>query len=95
VGLLFAQPEKPVLSVMYLVIDQRVETLTHLCIECVVDRGDQIGFRLKHCLCCHPLHNADTGITMRRVRSSSSSRSSIRRQLYFVPFSGTSRCRLR
>jgi len=34
VGLRFAQPGKAALSVMYLVIHQRVETLPRLCIEC-------------------------------------------------------------
>src|SRR3546814_10531655 len=49
------------LSIMHLLIDQRIEALTHIRIEFIMDCSDQIGFHPQHRLGRHPLDYADAG----------------------------------
>src|SRR3546814_10313112 len=46
---------------MHLLIDQRIEALTHIRIEFIMDCSDQIGFHPQHRLGRHPLDYADAG----------------------------------
>src|SRR3546814_4938356 len=57
----FAQPRQAALSIMHLLIDQRIEALTHIRIEFIMDCSDQIGFHPQHRLGRHPLDYADAG----------------------------------
>jgi hypothetical protein len=52
--------DRTALPVMHLVIDQRVELLTHLMAKAAIDRGHEIRFRLMYRLGRHALHDADT-----------------------------------
>src|SRR3546814_8710268 len=49
------------LSIMHLLIDQRIEALTHIRSEFIMDCSDQIGFHPQHRLGRHPLDYADAG----------------------------------
>src|SRR3546814_2578744 len=46
---------------MHLLIDQRIEALTHIRIEFIMDCSDQIGFHPQHRLGRHPPDYADAG----------------------------------